>query len=89
MGLLGIRKNVYGFKICKQQELHKEEKRVLNINSGFCKVPEGIVLILEPNSDKYIEYDANNLFLNNYFERTFPTMPEEQKLEIINLLKYM
>ena len=66
-----------------------EEKRVLNINSDFCKVPEGIVLILEPNSDKYIEYDANNLFLNNYFERTFPTMLEEQKLEIINLLKYM
>lgn len=89
LGLLGIRKNVYGFKICKQQELHKEEKRVLNINSDFCKIPEGIVLILEPNSDKYIEYDANNLFLNNYFKRTFPTMPEEQKLEIINLLKYM
>lgn len=88
-GLLGIRKNVYCFKICKQQELHKEEKRVLNINSDFCKVPEGIVLILEPNSDKYIEYDANNLFLNNYFEITFPTMTEEQKIEIINLLKYI
>jgi len=87
IGLLGIRKNVYGFKICKQQELHKEEKMILNINSDFCEIPEGVTLILKSNSDKYMEYDTKKFFLNKCLERNFPGISEEQKIGIINLLQ--
>lgn len=86
VGLLGIRKNVYGFKICEHQELSKEEKNILNINSDFCKIPEGTALVLKPNADRYMEYDVKDIFLENFFKSKYPSIPEEQRLEIINLL---
>ncbi|WP_118795995.1 HNH endonuclease [Haemophilus haemolyticus] len=86
VGLLGIRKNVYGFKICEYQELSKEEKNILNINSDFCKIPEGKTLVLKPNADRYMEYDVKDIFLEKFFKSKYPSIPEEQRLKIINLL---
>lgn len=86
-GLLGVRANIYALRLCKQQDLSKMEKDRLNISSDFCKIPEGITLVLNKNSDKYLEYKTKDFFLEKLFDEKFPEILERQKLEIINLLK--
>ncbi|WP_157951829.1 HNH endonuclease [Actinobacillus porcitonsillarum] len=87
VGLLGIGDNIYALRICKQQDLSKIEKDKLNISSDFCRIPEGITLVLNKNSDKYLEYNTKDFFLEKFFDEKFPGILERQKLEIISLLK--
>lgn len=76
VGLLKINNISYSFKICKKDELSKDMKSILGISSADCKIPEGIMLVLKPDGEKYTEQDVRAFFLDRVFGRAFPAMPK-------------
>lgn len=87
IGVLGIRSHLYSLRLCKTEELSDEMKSVLSIKSDSCTIPSGIMLILKPDGEKYIECNVKNFFIRKFLDKKCTGMPEKQKLEILRLLE--
>lgn len=82
MGYLSINCNEFALKICEHSDLPDEARKSLYMNSTFCKVPEGIGLILKSNAERYVEFDVKNFLLSKIIKEQFPHISEEQKKEV-------
>lgn len=86
IGYLSINNIVFSLKICSKQNLSKEERNMLKIHSENCDIPEGIMLILNANSEKYIEKNVKEFIQEKYVSKLFPMLSDKQKAEIFTML---
>lgn len=86
IGYLSINNIVFSLKICSKQNLSKEERSMLKIHSENCNIPEGVMLILNKNSEKYIEKNVKEFIQEKCVSKLFPILPDEQKAEIFTML---
>lgn len=76
IGYLSINNIVFSLKICSKQNLSKEERSMLKIYSENCDIPEGIMLILNVNSEKYIEKNVKEFIQEKYVSKLFPMLSD-------------
>ena len=87
IGYLNINHNEFALKICKHSDLPDGAMKSLYINSTFCKIPEGVGLILKSDAEKYVEFDVKNFLLSKTIKEKFPDISEEQEKAIFNCIK--
>ena len=84
MGYLSINNNEFVLKICEHSDLSYVARKILNIDSTLCKIPEGVCLILKSGAERYEEFNVKNFLLSKVIKEKFPYISEEQKQEIFD-----
>ena len=81
MGYLSINSNEFVLKICEHSDLPDVARKILNIDSTLCEIPEGVGLMLKSGAERYEEFNVKNFLLNKVIKEKFPYISEEQKKE--------
>ncbi|VEH87960.1 Uncharacterised protein [Neisseria animaloris] len=82
IGYLSINHNEFALKICEHSDLPDGARKILYIDSTFCKIPEGVGLILKSDAEKYVEFNVKKFLLSKIIKENFPHISEEQKKEV-------
>ena len=84
MGYLSINSNEFVLKICEHSDLPDVARKILNIDSTLCEIPEGVGLMLKSGAERYEEFNVKNFLLNKVIKEKFPYISEEQKKKIFD-----
>ena len=84
MGYLSINSNEFVLKICEHSDLPDVARKILNIDSTLCEIPEGVGLMLKSGAERYEEFNVKNFLLSKVIKEKFPYISEEQKQEIFD-----
>lgn len=71
MGYLSINSNEFVLKICEHSDLSDAARKILNIDSTLCKIPEGVCLILKSGAERYEEFNVKNFLLSKVIKKIF------------------
>lgn len=77
MGYLSINSNEFVLKICEHSDLPDVARKILNIDSTLCEIPEGVGLMLKSGAERYEEFNVKNFLLNKVIKEKFPYISEE------------